>query len=108
DHAPLMAAIMATNGDSASLDIVPQSFRIDDLIEGRVDVLNGYITNEPFEFRERGVAIDIINPQSYGVDFYGDNLFTTTSEVNSNPDRVNRMVRATIRGWNYALDHPDK
>ncbi|GMW02467.1 MAG: hypothetical protein AMXMBFR84_36030 [Candidatus Hydrogenedentota bacterium] len=108
DEAPLLAAIMATHGRTPNISYIPQSFTLDDLINGKVDVLDGYITNEPFDFRQRGIDINIINPQSYGVDFYGDNLFTTESEIARNPQRVPKMIRATMRGWNYALDHPDE
>jgi len=35
-------------------------------------------------------------------------LFTTQEEVDNNPDRVDRFVRASLKGWRYALDHTEE
>jgi two-component system sensor histidine kinase EvgS len=54
------------------------------------------------------VEVNIINPQSYGINYYGDNLFTSQKELTTHPERVEKMSRATTKGWQYALDHPDE
>ena len=58
--------------------------------------------------KQKGVEINIINPQSYGMDFYGDNLFTTEKEILNHPGRADRVLRATIKGWQYALSHKEE
>jgi len=85
---------------------VPHSFNYDDLANGKVDVASAYITNEPYLMAQKGIALNIINPLNYGVDFPGDLLFTTENEIRQHPARVEKMQRATIRGWEYALNHP--
>ena len=70
-----------------------------------VDVFPGYLANEPFYFHNKKLDINIIDPKNYGVDFYGDMLFTTQAELDNNPDRVDRFVRASLKGWKYALNH---
>ncbi len=52
--------------------------------------------------------INIIDPRDYGVDFYGDNLFTTEQELRGHPERVVSLRRATLKGWRYALENPDE
>jgi len=42
------------------------------------------------------------------VDFYSDILFTTETEVRTHPRRVEAMRRATLKGWQYAMEHPDE
>lgn len=77
-------------------------------LDRKIDVYSVYATSQPFEFKQMGVDINIINPQNYGVDFYGDNLFTTKQEVKENPTRVERVRRAVIKGWHYALDNQEE
>ncbi len=48
----------------------------------------------------------MIKPAEYGVDFYGDTLFTSTELATQNPELVERFRRASIKGWYYALENP--
>ncbi len=50
-------------------------------IEGRIDGLNGSIANQPYLFAREKVPFTIIRPVAYGIDFYGDALFTTQNHV---------------------------
>ena len=91
-----------------SIDIRPSSFEIDDLISGKVDAFNSYLTNEPFALKQRGVEFTVINPSHYGIDYYGDILFTTEREIADHPQRARAFREASLRGWRYAMDHPDE
>ena len=91
-----------------SVEILPSSYEIDDLISGKVDAFNSYLTNEPFILRRRGIDYVVINPSHYGIDYYGDILFTTEREIDDYPDRVKAFREASLRGWRYAMDHPDE
>lgn len=75
------------------------------LVRGEVDAYPCYVTNEPYLFREMGADINIIRPMNYGIDLYGDMLFTSQNEAARHPERVARFKRATLRGWEYALAH---
>ncbi|MCK4789982.1 MAG: transporter substrate-binding domain-containing protein, partial [Desulfobacteraceae bacterium] len=44
----------------------------------------------------------------YGIDFYGDNLFTTEQELSEHPERVKKIRRATLKGWRYALENREE
>ncbi len=102
-------AMMVNEGvDVNSVDIVPSSYNIQDLIDGKVDAFNAYLTNEPFFLEEKGLAGHVISPVNYGVDFYSDILFTTREEINNNPKRVEAFRKASIRGWEYAMENPEE
>ena len=79
-----------------------------DFIDGKIDIISAYSTSQPYLFKEQGVEVNIINPQSYGIDYYGDNLFTSKKELAEHPERVEKMRLATIKGWQYALEHSDE
>lgn len=101
---------MLTNeGISLSqVNIVPSSYNLDDLITGRVDAFNSYITNEPYFLKKNNIEYTIIDPVSYRIDFYSDILFTSEDELRHHPKRVAAMIRATLKGWRYAMDHPEE
>lgn len=88
---------------------IPYSeWRVDALSRDICDAFGAYSTNEPFFFHEHGIAIGRLNPRSYGIDFYEDMLFTTESITKKFPDRTRRFRDASLRGWRYAMDHPDE
>lgn len=94
--------------DPASLQLQPSSYAIEDLTSGKVDAFNSYLTNEPFYLRQQGVDYVTISPSTYGIDFYSDILFTSEAELQQNPQRVEAFRRASLRGWGYAMDHPEE
>ena len=76
-----------------------------DITEGRVDVAVGYsIDLNWFERLASGKLVSL-KPSTYGVDFYGDTLFTRRSLVEQKPELVQAFVKASIKGWRYALIH---
>ncbi|HEY5801599.1 MAG TPA: ABC transporter substrate-binding protein, partial [Burkholderiaceae bacterium] len=77
----------------------------EDLINGRVDAISAYSTNEPDYFKRAGFAYRMFSPRDAGIDFYGDNLFTSEAEINAHPERVQAFREASLRGWEYAMTH---
>lgn len=70
------------------------------------DVCPGYaISDIPYAERN-GEPTTAIWPGEYGVPFYGDILFTTDAFIEENPDVVERFVRATLKGWQKAIEDP--
>ncbi|MBI9065354.1 MAG: ABC transporter substrate-binding protein [Marinilabiliaceae bacterium] len=75
------------------------------LISGDLDLVDAYITDSPFYVRQAGKEPVIFKPISYGIDFYGDILFTSQEEIENNIDRVTRFKEASEKGWIYAMSH---
>jgi len=90
------------------VNVQPTTFRIDDLISGKVDAYDGYISNEPYLLAQRGVPHRVINPRDYGVNFYADVLMTHARLAAENPEKVRAFTEATLAGWRYALDNIDE
>ena len=103
-----LALAEKTGLDLEKVEIINPTFRNEDLIEGKMDAMLAYVSDQPFWFQRRGVPVNIIDPRDYGIDFYGDNLFTTEGEIEKNPERVEKIIRATLKGWEYALANPDE
>jgi len=85
---------------------VSHTFDTADLISGHVDALSGYSTDEPFVLRQKKVPFSMFSPRSSGIDFYGDSLFTTERAVRADPQGVAAFRRASLLGWQHALQHP--
>jgi len=79
-----------------------------DLISGKADAYAGYSTNDPWYLDKAGASYLTFTPRSEGIDFYGDNLFTTESEIKEHPERVKAFLEASLKGWRYALKNPEK
>jgi signal transduction histidine kinase/CheY-like chemotaxis protein len=88
---------------------MPMDFSHMDFVRGEVDVSEAYISIEPYWMKKKyNIDVNIIDPRNYGIDFYGDLIFTTEDEVKKHPKRVEAFKKATIQGWQYAMDHKDE
>lgn len=108
DDADFLTMFLSEGVSLSQVKIMPSSYKLDDLISGKVDAFDSYITNEPFFLKQRHIAYNIIDPGNYSIDFYSDILFTTETELRDNPKRVEALRRATFKGWRYAMDHPNE
>lgn len=104
--ADLHAMLLNEGIELDQITILPSSYDISDLITGKTDAFNAYLTNEPFFLQEKGIAYQAIEPINYGIDFYSDTLFTSEDEIEQHPERVRDFREASLKGWRYAMDHP--
>lgn len=106
EKAELLAYFKHEGVDVARLHIHPHTLRVEDFITGKVDAMSAYSTDEPFELRQAGVGFLSFTARSGGIDFYGDNLYTTAEEIRRDPELVRAFRAASLRGWDYALAKP--
>jgi diguanylate cyclase (GGDEF)-like protein len=103
-----LAAYLKSEGVPYLLPRTHQSFDLKALIDGEVDAMPAYSTDEVFLLEKAGLAFSQFSPRSAGIDFYGDVLFTSEEELKQHPDQVRRFVESSIRGWYYALSHREE
>ncbi len=99
----LLAMLRAEGVTLEKLIPVPHSWDITDLINGNVDAMSIYLTSEVYTLQKLNASFNLLQPENYGIDFYGDIIFTTDKMVKEQPDLVNRFIEATLKGWEYAL-----
>ena len=104
----LFAMLQVEGIPVSKINLIPSSFDIQDLIDGHTDAYDAYTTNEPYFLREQGIAYRLITARNYGIDFYTDVLFTTAAEIDQHPERVEAFRLASLKGWEYAMEHPDE
>ncbi len=102
-------AIFLSEGVSLDqIDMIEDSVVANNYFNETIDALSAYITNEPYYLEQRGIPFSVIRPLSYGIDFYGDCLFTSEQELRKYPERVNAFREASLRGWEYAMKNPEE
>ena len=77
------------------------------LIDHTIDAAIGSAWIVPWQAYEHGLVLKSFNPANYRVEYYGDSLFTMRQFETAEPDTVRRFRDATLKGWDYALHHPD-
>ena len=87
---------------------VNHTFHIQPFIEGKVDVISAFRSNQLYQLDRAGIEYEIIDPAQYGFMMSAVNLFTSPIEAIEHTARTQRLVEATNRGWKYALDHPNE
>ncbi len=98
-------------GNLKQSDVIkfPMDFSHMEFVNGDVDITEAYLSIEPYWMKTKyGVEVNIIDPKNYGIDLYGDLLFTTEKEIKKHPDRVAAIRKATLEGWQYALEHKEE
>lgn len=79
-----------------------------DCLDPAIGALSMDETQGPFHFIEQGVPYRILRPAGYGVDFYGDCLFTGETQIEKRPARVQAFREASLKGWQWALSNPEE
>jgi NitT/TauT family transport system substrate-binding protein len=78
------------------------------LIADQVDATGLLLTNEAVTLMYEGFDINIIYYSEYGVVSYGQCLFTNEEFAAANPDVAEAFVAATLKSWEYTLEHVDE
>ena len=110
-HAADLIAMMHRAGLSIKdLEITEYSDQSLKLLETTEDALSisAYQTDEPYTLLREGIPFNTFTPQTYGIDFYGDNFFTTQKTLNERSSLATAFRRASILGWQAALEHPEQ
>ncbi len=108
DSAEYIAMFRNEGVSMEQINVIPSTYNINDLIDGKTDVFNAYATNEPYYLGLRGIRGTVISPITYGIDFYGDCLFTSEQELREHPERVRAFRKASLLGWEYAMAHTEE
>ena len=104
----IFAYLQRENVPLDPLQLVQHDYSVDTLVQGRVDALAGYETDETYYLQQAGGQFREFTPRSSGVDFYGDTLFTTRAMVTEHPEWAEAFRAASLRGWEYALAHQEE
>lgn len=90
--------------DSKKLKIITYDPDYVAFYKGEVDVTAAFATGGLIKMRQKGLKVNLIWPSDYGIHFYSDTLATTDRMISEKPDLVTRFLRATMKGWQSAIE----
>lgn len=105
----LSKAMLESNGiDLDTIEKITVGFDISPLLNGQIDLMTVYATNEPLIAEGQGYGVNVFLPYDYGIETSSEALFTTESYLSENPEQMCGMVRAIQKGWQYAVDNKEE
>ncbi|SFX50988.1 ABC transporter substrate-binding protein [Marinospirillum alkaliphilum] len=105
----LMQAMLARHGIMPNAyQALPMGYDLQGFIQGDLDVIPVYVQDEPFKLQRLDIPFNLLRPQDFGIDSYGDTLITTRRFAEQHPEVTRRFIRASLQGWRYVLKHPEK
>lgn len=106
-----LQAMLLTEGIQPAIDEpLPKDtqFSYDSLATGVYEIVPQYLGTIAWQAMQEGVRLEEVRPVAYGIDFYGDSLFVSGKLAEENPELVERFRKATVKGWQYALEHEEE
>ncbi len=85
------------------LEFVDAPNTVESLIDHKTDVIVNYDISAYTQAKENGVSLNEFKPSNFGLNFYGDTLFTSHKLTKFNPKLVADFISASQKGWLYAL-----
>ncbi len=102
-----------TDGSAEGVTVLQQSFDIQPMIQGQADCISVMTYNEYGQALDAGYGPDnltIFNYTEMGNDLLEDGIYVMEDTLDdpAKVDAYTRFVRASMKGWQYALDNPDE
>ncbi len=101
-----------TEGGEDGVEVLQQGFNVDPLLQRQADCISTMTYNEYWQVIDAGVSPDDLITYKYedqGVATLEDGLYVLEENLDDPAfvDRMARFVRASMRGWDWAAEHPE-
>lgn len=104
----LLALLDHVGLTEADVKLVNVGFDPRVLVEGLVDVYPVFNSNEPYLLRSWGYELTQWEAADYDIPTLGLTYVSTPAMLEAHPERLQRFVRAALRGIEYAAAHPEE
>ncbi len=81
--------------------------QVEMLVSKKIDAAVIYVANEPVQLQAEGYEVSLI-PVADHVAMVGNGLISNEKTIKENPELVERMVRAFLRGIRWTQENPDE
>lgn len=104
---------LSANGGEDGVTILKQAFNVDPLLQKQAACISTLTYNEYGQVIDAGLKPEdlvVFNYRDEGVGMLEDGLYVLEDKL-ADPawvDRLTRFVRASMKGWDYALANPDE
>ncbi|MBJ3785874.1 ABC transporter substrate-binding protein [Devosia sediminis] len=102
-----------TDGSAGGVTVLQQSFDIQPMIQGQADCISVMTYNEYGQALDAGYGpenLTIFNYTEMGNDLLEDGLYVMEDSLDdpAKVDAYTRFVKASMKGWQYALENPEE
>ena len=104
----IRAMLVSAGVDLDKVNFLGRVSNFGGLIKGQVDATAFFITDQAMLIGNDSLLFQQWRPIEYGINFYGECLYTTRVEAKANPERVEKIKRAVLKGWQYTVDYPEE
>jgi NitT/TauT family transport system substrate-binding protein len=103
----IVRAMLRNNGvDPAKITEVPQPVTMAPFVRNEVSVACVTVFNELQSLYADGIKdLVMFDPADYGIVIPRDTIVTTEKMIKERPEVVQRFLRASLKGWKYAIDN---
>jgi ABC-type nitrate/sulfonate/bicarbonate transport system substrate-binding protein len=74
----------------------------------QADTFDAYRTDQTYLLEKANIPYNLIFPEDYGFGIYGDVISASDNKITHNPTQVRAFTKATLKGWQYAIDHQEE
>lgn len=103
---PLLDPLLQKAGVSLSSVYLVPVVNISQFTSHQVDAYFGFSTNEGVAIKQKGISFITTPTWDLGLKSYGNVLITRRETLAKQRALLVRYLRATIKGWEYAIAHP--
>jgi NitT/TauT family transport system substrate-binding protein len=96
-----------TEADVNLINMPPTSM-VPSLLQGQVDAILGSMDAYQIQAESQGAELDTYRFADYGVPTVSTSIFADDTYIKEHPDVVKNFIAASLEGWSFALDHPEK
>jgi NitT/TauT family transport system substrate-binding protein len=111
DEAEFVAMLASAGMNLSDVQVIPQGESVAPFLNGDYVLSEVTIYNELIQIENQlgnANSLQIVSPGEYNSAIVGDMIFVKESTVRDRRDQLVRFLRASLRGWRFAIQNPDK
>ena len=105
---PLFLKANGLKESDVTLINMPPTSMVPALLQGQVDAILGSIDAYQIQLEAQGAELTNFRFADYGVPTVSTSIFASNAYIQANPDVLKKFIAASLKGWSFALDNPEK
>lgn len=111
DEIEFVSMLKKVGMELKDITVIPQKFSVSPFIADEYVCSQVMIYNEQLQVQKELASKDslqVFSPKDFNSAILGDLLFTSETFLKKHPERLERFLAATFKGWQYVKEHPDE
>jgi NitT/TauT family transport system substrate-binding protein len=105
---PLFLKANGLKESDVNLINMPATAMVPALLQGQVDAILGSIDAYQIQLEAQGAELTNFRFADNGVPTVSTSIFASNSYIKDNPEVIKKFIAASLKGWSFALDNPEK